>query len=75
MVSPCLPTAGHRVRAHRPDWLHGSVDCEAHYGPGGVPITNASKALSSIGYTMLSCMPWDNQILDVMEPYMWAGAP
>ena len=57
----------------KPDWLHGSVDCSEHYDGDGAPLSAGARALSTIGYTMLSCMPWDNQILDVVEPYMWAG--
>ena len=57
----------------KPDWMHGSVDCSDHYDGDGAPLSAGAKALSTIGYTMLSCMPWDNQILDVVEPYMWAG--
>lgn len=55
----------------KPDWQHGQVDCSGHYS-GGVPISPEALALASTGYSMIACKPWDEQIMDLMEPYMFA---
>jgi len=52
----------------RPDIQHGMVTCAEHYS-GGVPITPQSKQLAQAGYYLLSCIPRDDQIYRVMEPY------
>jgi len=51
-----------------PDIAHALVTCSEHYS-GGVPITPEAKRLSDVGYYMLTCMPRDDQIYRLMEPY------
>jgi choline-glycine betaine transporter len=52
----------------KPDIAHALVTCSEHYS-GGVPITPESKRLADVGYYMLTCMPRDDQIYRLMEPY------
>jgi len=52
----------------KPDVAHALVSCSEHYS-GGVPITPESKRLADVGYYMLTCMPRDDQIYRLMEPY------
>jgi len=52
----------------KPDHHHSAIQCGEHYA-GGVPITPAAKQLAEAGYYMLTCMPKDDQIYLVMEPY------
>jgi len=52
----------------KPDYLHGTIDCSAHY-TGGVPHTPEAIALLDLGYTMLPCQPYETQIYDLMKPY------
>jgi len=52
----------------RPDHHHAAVQCSEHYA-GGAPITPAAKKLAEAGYYMLTCMPKDDQIYLIMEPY------
>jgi len=51
-----------------PDVMNGGITCSEHYS-GGVPITPKAKHLARAGYYMLTCMPKDNQIYHIMEPY------
>jgi len=51
-----------------PDVMNGGITCSEHYS-GGVPITPKAKHLAKAGYYMLTCMPKDNQIYHIMEPY------
>jgi len=57
----------------QPDAGSQMVTCREHYGPGfsgGLnPKTPESKALAEAGYYMLSCVPKDDQIYALMEPY------
>jgi len=48
--------------------ISGTVDCSGHYSSGS-PITPAAKKLADEGYYMLTCMPWDDQIYYLMQPY------
>merc|ERR1711871_756307 len=48
--------------------MNGGITCSEHYS-GGVPITPKAKHLAAAGYYMLTCMPKDNQIYHIMEPY------
>jgi Cys-rich protein (TIGR01571 family) len=52
----------------RPDYDHAMVTCSEHYS-GGVPITPEAKKLAAAGYYMLTCIPKDDQIYRLMEPY------
>merc|ERR1719375_2027268 len=52
----------------RPDHHHAAVQCSEHYS-GGNPITPESKKLAAAGYYMLTCMPPNDQIYLLMEPY------
>lgn len=51
-----------------PDVGHALVTCSEHYA-SGVPITPEAKRLADVGYYMLTCMPRDDQIYRLMEPY------
>jgi hypothetical protein len=53
----------------RPDWKHGQVTCSEHYSSGGVPITPDAKRLAATGYYLLTCLPRDDQMYRLMEPY------
>jgi hypothetical protein len=61
-------TAEMALQVH-PDVAHAMVTCSEHYTGGGVPITPESKRLATAGYYMLTCMPKDDQIYHIMEPY------
>jgi choline-glycine betaine transporter len=52
----------------RADHHHAAVQCSEHYS-GGNPITPESKKLAAAGYYMLTCMPPNDQIYLLMEPY------
>jgi hypothetical protein len=54
----------------RPDVANGGVTCGEHYS-GGVPITPDAKKLAEQGYYLLTCIPKDDQIYRVMEPYTY----
>jgi len=56
----------------RPEVHYATVTCAEHYttvSGGGIPISPESKKLAAAGYYMLSCMPKDDQIYRLMEPY------
>ena len=53
----------------KPDWEHGTIQCEPHYSSSGAPLTDEALKLDSLGYTMLACQPFVTQIYDVMRPY------
>merc|ERR1712072_1396754 len=48
--------------------MGGGVTCNEHYS-GGVPKTPQAKHLAAAGYYMLTCIPKDDQIYYIMEPY------
>ena len=52
----------------RPDIQHASVTCSEHYD-GGMPITPEAKKLAEAGYFMITCLPFNDQIYQVMMPY------
>ena len=53
----------------KPDWEHGTIQCEPHYSSSGTPLTEQAIKLDGLGYRMLACQPFVTQIYDVMRPY------
>ena len=53
----------------KPDWKHGTVECDDHYDANGIAISAAATRLESGGYFMLACRPFVTMIYDVMMPY------
>jgi len=53
----------------KPDWQHGTVNCDDHYNGGGEAISDLATKLEADGYFMLACRPFVTQIYDVMMPY------
>jgi hypothetical protein len=55
------------------DWENGLFDCSQHYSwgakVGGNAKTPEAKALLDMGYTALTCQPFETQIYDLMKPY------
>jgi hypothetical protein len=53
----------------KPEATYASIQCAEHYS-GASPITPEAKALAEQGYYLLTCMPRDDQIYYLMQPYV-----